>query len=296
MVNKFKKYMNKVLKMVVKHQIYFSTHPKQLALLMQEYDDLHYASRYHENEELHDWENLKYAVIDLEEQVDKDYAALVYDAWVATIEKEEISNHPLERKKNKTMEEIVSMCLDPEYRYKSIFPNRRSVLNHYLCTIGAGKAWNKDGFIGDKEGPSGCDMELFSYFWEETMPSNIKKEMTWLDDAEINQYRKKMKNSKKKSLNKEEGLFASFEKIDELLKKINPKKYASEQKKKAEDLKSYPFYPMVEDYSLICTMPENAHESFKKAAVEICEDILSNSREDKNNKKIATKILKKLKV
>ena len=45
---------------------------------------------------------------------------------------------------------------------------------------------------------------------------------------------------------------------------------------------------MIEGYSLICTMPKNAHESYIRAG-----RVLVNPFEEDNNKKIANKFIKK---
>lgn len=285
--------MSKILDLVVQERNYFEKHPRQLALLMKEYDDIHYASRYHENEEIHDWDNLKYAVIDLEEIVGEEYASLVYDAWCANIEDEEDSGHELEYKPQKTMNDIYAMCLDPRYRYNSIFPNKKAVQNHYLCVIGSGLAWTKDGFIDKRPGPSGTDMSLFWNFKKETLPSDIVSKCSWLKDKEIIKYRTIYEN-KKAAARKKNDISDALLEAEEFLKKLNPAKFLADQVKRQKERDEAPFYPLAEDYSLICLMPDNAHESYKVAAREICEQILNNKKESASNKKIAKKVLKKL--
>lgn len=49
-------------------------------------------------------------------------------------------------KSNKTLDEYVQMCIHPDYRYNTIFPDRASVLSHIFCTYGNGIEF-KDGYI-----------------------------------------------------------------------------------------------------------------------------------------------------
>lgn len=286
MSNIFKKAMDDILELVVKHKSFLEKNPKQLALLMNDYDEIHYASRFHKNKDLHDWDNLKYAVIDLEEVVSKKYANLVYDAWAANIEDEESSGHELEYKPNKTMDDFINMCLDPKYKYKSIYPNRKSVLNHLLCVIGNGYDWNKKGFLTKSHGPSGTEMETFWGFKKEKIAENIEKECYWLKNKEINEYRKIYLKSKSKK-----DKFPDLEKLEWILSKLDPK-YAKKIEQEKKEQEAAPFYPLC-DYSKIWTMPKNAHASYKEAAYEICTTILTDPKESKENKDMAKKIKKK---
>lgn len=290
MSNPFVKAMEKILKLVVKHQSFLEKNPKVLAKMMQEYDDLHYASRHHPNEKLHDWNNLKYDVIDLEDQVGSQYASLVYDSWAATLFQYEDwePKTALEKKKNKTMDEIVKMCLDLKYRYNSMYPSRKSVLDYYLCCIGTGLGWNKEGFIGPKEGPSGTDMNIFEDYDKEEIPEKILKSFTWLKDPDIELGRKTMWQDRKDHFKKKEQEREHFKNIEKALMSELP------EFKKLDEVKNTPYYPLSEDYSLICNIPKNVDPSFVKAAKEICNAILNNQEESMSNKKIAKKILKKL--
>ena len=308
-MSKFTDNMTQVLQLTIKHKSYLEKNPKHLALLMKEYDELHYSSRYHDDENIHDWNNLKYAVIDLEDVVDPEYASMVYDAWASTrIDDDDgtpESWHPLERKTNKTMDEIVEMCLDPKYRYNSIFPNKKAVLSHYLCTLGSGLCWNKNGFIGEKS-PSGESSEMFDFYWEETLPFFLQEELTWLNDEEINKCKQRKKKAisdeKKKREDEREKHKQEMEKaineITDLLKGDDLAKFKEGMKNKAQERieaeLTAPYYPIHEEYALICHIPENAHPSYVTAAIEVCNDILQGEKESEENKKVATKLLKKL--
>lgn len=309
MANPFTSAMKKVLKIVIKEKDYLEKNPKVLAKLMAEYDDIHYASRFHKNEKMHDWDNPKYAVIDLEEVTTKSYAHLIYDAWTANCDKEEAEEgHELEYKPNKTMDEYVEMCTSPKYIYHSIFPNRKQVLNHFLCTIGTGIKWNKDGFLADT-GPSGEDMTKYKGFSKIDFPEHIKVQCTWLENEEINLYRKvrsdKDQERKRKEKEQMDKMLEQMNKVKEILKskvlddspELDKIKKVSEELDRMENVfkvpDDHPFYPIC-DYSPITHFPENAHISYLKAGKEICESILSNPKESASNKKQATNILKDL--
>lgn len=290
MRNPFTAAMTKILKIVVKHHKFLKNHPLVLAKIMKEYDDLHNASRHHPNENWHDWNNLKYAVIDLEEnpKITPEYANLVYDAWASTISGEEDleEKHPLENKLNKTMDEIVTMCLDPNYRYNCLFPNRRKVLDYYLCCIGTGYGWSQDGFIGPQNGPSGSDMNQFVNYQTATIPEKILQEFTWLSNPDIIQGKDLMLQSQK-------AHFAKKQADRERLKLVEQEllKYDSQYAKEMNQEKNSPFYPLCE-YSLLCNIPKNAHPSYLSAAKEVCLEIISSEQESSSNKKIAQKVLK----
>lgn len=292
--------MKKVLKIVLKEKTYLEQNPKVLAKLMAEYNEIHYASRFHEDERKHDWDNLKYPVIELESQTTPEYAHLVYDAWCAGISREEYDAEAeakktkkfkaMEAKINKTMDDHVAICTSKEYRYNSLYPDRRQVLSHYLCTIGNGIDWNKDGFLTNM-GPSGQDMMIYHNYREVEVPEKLLKQWTWLENEEIVKYRDKMNKvhkaaqaKRKKEEKAQDALMAKLKKMKDLAGIVKDFVIPAD----------YPYYPMSEQYSNLCLIPDNAHESYKAAAIEVCEDILKNKKEEANNVKIATKMLKKL--
>jgi hypothetical protein len=294
MSNPFTKAMTKILQLVVKHQNYLINNPPQLAKLMKEYDLLHYASRHHDNENLHDWENLKYAVIDLEEVVSPFYASLVYDAWASIIRDEESSGHPLEDKPNKTMDDYFKMCLDPKYRYHSLYPNRQFVLNHYLCGY---FLWNAQGYLKSRRDVGPCENDLEQFKGSQTckLPANIQKSLTWLTNKEINLCKKRYHQAQVKHRQENDKLETSLKEIEKFLKKADPKKYQTDQLKKQKAIDEHPYSLISKEYSAIYSIPDNAHPSFKAAAIEVCEGILTRPKEHKANKTIAKQILKRLK-
>lgn len=294
MSNPFTKAMKKILQLVVKHQKYLVANPPQLAHLMEEYNTLHYASRHHPKENWHDWENLKYAVLDLKELVSPFYADLVYDAWCCPFRDEEDEIHPIKNKPNKTMDDYVAMCLDPNYRYNSLYPNRQFVLNQYLCSTGY--IWSAQGYLKSRidMGPCGNDLEQFKGSETCVMPDNIKKSITWTEDVDIILGKQNLKKSEVAKRKKDNKLRDSLDEIEKFLAKLDPKKHEEEQKQKKKDTEEHPYNEIIKDYSAIWNMPDNAHESYKLAAREVCEGILTRPKEHKRNKTIVKQILKRL--
>jgi hypothetical protein len=294
MVNPFTKAMKKILQLVVKHQKYLVTNPTQLAWLMNEYNLLHYASRHHPNEKWHDWENLKYAVLDLKEVVSPFYADLVYDAWASSLRNEEDSLHPIEDKPQKTMDDYVAMCLDVNYRYHSLYPNRQYVLNHYLCSTGY--VWSAQGYLKGRNtiGPCGNDLEQFKGSQDCTLPPEIQKSVTWLLNPEIILGKQNLKDSEVLHQAKDKKLTITLKEIDKFLAQHDPKKHQDAQAKKQLAIDKHPYNLISKDYSAIWSLPDNAHQSYKLAAIEVCQGILSRSKEYEENKPLAQEILKRL--
>ncbi len=280
--------MGRILSEVVERRDFFEQHPKALAYWMGWYDNIHYASRFDKDEKLHDWDNLKYDVIDLEETVGEEYANLVYDAWGVNIREGEDSKrgklHKLEGKINKTMDEWVKLSLDPAYRYNCIFPNRTAVLNYLLCVIGTGLDWNKEGFICNM-GPSGTDLSVF-HGYNSVGKRNLPKALvnlveTWKQHKIISSGFRRFNDAKRKEQRKKKERDDAMDVLLATLPKTKSKPKSSPQ---------IEFYPMCE-YSKLVSMPENAHESYKNACKEICEAIVNTSK-DKRNVKIAKKFIK----
>lgn len=103
---------------------------------------------------------------------------LIYDAWSLHVSddmnpsfdefskliKEGVPLTELEKKElkiNKTFEDWVEIKLDPTYKYKSLYPDRKRVADHLLCTIGNGYGWNKDGYIIEEAGGADQDKSVY---------------------------------------------------------------------------------------------------------------------------------------
>jgi len=284
MINPYTEAMAQILKEVVNRKGFFKKKPKALAYLMQWYSHLHYASRFDPNKELHDWENLKYAILDLDKVVDSIYADFVYFAWGATIDYESKRSygkpHKLESKKNKTVQDWVKLCLDPKYRFHSLYPNRIKVIEKLLCHYGTGFTWNQEGFLSDPDG------EGIFYGYEtvgfKQLPKALKDlTVQWKRNTTIALGFKNWKIAIKQEQEEKK-------KADQALEYLQKKyKIPVEKLVKAEET----VYPMSK-YSPLTLMPTNAHPSYIKAGKEICELILSNPNESKENIRFAKKFMK----
>ena len=244
---------------------------------------------------------------------------LVYDAWGMhiTIEEEIPLNFDnfknlilngktiteLDKKMgklNKTLDDWVEIKTDKNYRYKSLYPNRKSVVNQLLCTIGNGYGY-KNGFVFKEA--SGADMNMELYFnWENaTFPKHIQEVVDFiLEDEEVKeildfQHAEAILFYEKREKDKKDSL------VEALLKSG---KTQNEAELFIEDLfnkdfitpdanKYSPYYPIC-DYSIITMFDKNTEVSYIKAAIEVCKDILENSSlERESNVKFANSFLNK---
>lgn len=157
--------VEKILSIAVNNFGYLRDHPKQLAWVMMNYSLVHRVGRI-----AYDacWDNPKYPILDAGDQMSKEDGNLLYDAWGVTVSNDiafpDPAREPLARKlckPNKTLDEWIDIKTDPNYRYSSLYPNERKVIDFLLCTIGTGMNWNKDGFI-THTGPSGVDEDIYA--------------------------------------------------------------------------------------------------------------------------------------
>lgn len=237
-----------------------------------------------------------------------------------------------ERKPNKTFDEWVEILTDKQFKYHSIYPDRRSVANHLLCTIGNGYGLSKNGFIIKEASGADQDEDIYGE-WENAKFSpeiqsiiesimNLPVVKSTLDaNYEQIQERKREEISKKrKSMNMfyeilkkagkykdEEGdleqdeVFDRLDEVDELKGKL------SSRKKRATEYHAY--YPISSSSKIhtICDPESRSREgiisidpSYITASKEICFDILDHlDVEDKahhgtNNGEYARKFLAQL--
>jgi hypothetical protein len=292
MKNPYTEAMTRILKEAVERRAFFEKHPQALAYWMQWYSDLHYASRHDPNPDLHDWENLKYAILDLSKQVGDEYMDYIYSAWGATIDadsKREFGKpHRLEAKKNKTMGDWFAMCLDPKYRFNGIYSDRIRVIEHIMCCYGTGLAWNEDGFISDRDGE-----ELFHGYetrGRKQLPEVLKRFVkAWRQHHVMlhgfKRWKAAIRRDRAEKIKAKRALKWVQKRHERLLKK-----YKAKLDDKLVPAKPETFYPMSE-YSPLTHMPANAHPSYVAAAKEICGLILVSPDETKENKQYASKFL-----
>ena len=272
---------------------------------------------------------------------------LIYDAWGMHISYEnkqpsyeEFCNvinggkvlTELEKKQlkpNKTLDEWVEILTDENYRYHSHYPNRRSVLNNLLCTIGTGYSLSPDGYIIEGASGAGEDRSIYGD-WEnaefredikEIVDSILNKEVVKMTLDKASEYVKKAE---------EERHMKDYGRIYDFLKKSNIYDVAKQGKLAAsklnkimsalvkgkdeddeddEDNEYRPYYPISTSSTIWYIADKESQtrkgimhidQSYIDGAIEVCRDILahekeeSESRHSSKNVEYAKKILGKL--
>lgn len=138
-------------------------------------------------------ENPKYK-IEMCEPTSEKHEDLIYDAWGMHLERDlerptwdefeqivfgtsnvsefEIKLHKI----NKTFDEWVEVLTDKQYRYNSVYPNRRAVANHLLCVIGNGYGF--DGkFVFQTSGGANQDKDLYGFWKNAVFPTKIQNKL-----------------------------------------------------------------------------------------------------------------------
>lgn len=287
-------------------------------------------------------DNPKYK-IEMCDPDDDDIENYIYDAWGMHVVDEnngisydkfhkliydgkELSDFDVKMlKSNKTMDEWVELLTDKSYRYSMLYPNRRSVLNGLLCTIGTGYGLSKDGFIYKES--SGADQDLTEYgdwenakfrddiqkvvdkimespFVEETIEclfSVIEKHRKEKEDKDYKMNKSFYNTLKKAGLyKKEEGILSHHElhgRLDDYFVSMDVSSKPNSKKNNAYR-KYYPISTSSKIY-IICD-PESQKrcgitsidQSYIDASIEICNDIIEHQDiEEEKNIKYAKKIL-----
>jgi hypothetical protein len=244
---------------------------------------------------------------------------LVYDAWGMHITMEEkiplnfdnFKNLILNGKNiteldkkmgklNKTIDDWVEIKTDENYRYKSLYPDRKSVVDHLLCTIGNGYGY-KNGFVFEEAGGADMNMELYFNWENATFPKHIQEVVDFiLEDEEVKeildfQHAEAILFYEKREKDKKDSLVKALVKLGKTQKEIELfiEDLFNEDFITPDTNKYKPYYPIC-DYSIITMFDENTHDSYIKAAIEICKDILENSSlERESNVKFANSFLNK---
>ena len=345
-----KKVIDPILKSIKKHQE-FLTQPEnlpQLAKLGFMYNFLWYAGRvcWGYGGKISDGRecgnNPKYKIEMCDPKTDE-IEELIYDAWgmhVSNFEDplsfdefmqkvnggRELS--PLEKKMlkvNKTFDEWVEILTDKNYRYSSIYPDRRSVADHLLCVIGNGYGINKDGFVYAEASGADQDQALYGDWENSQLVPEIRKV---IDDIIVipefrltidtyYQFVMEIKEKKKSEERERNRTFYEVLKLNDLYDEsegdlrwdeihrrmgILFKKSGIDREEKSE---YNPYYPIC-DYSIIWIIGsqkerekhgiKEVHQSYINACIEICEEIILNKeaedKERKGNVTFAKKFLK----
>lgn len=317
--------INPVLNTIIKNLDYL-TEPEnlgQLAKLGYMYEKLWYAGRYsfgYEGKIKSGYEcedNPKYKLemcdVGTEEQYD-----LVYDAWGMHISEgweipesfegfrdliltgKTYSELELKMlKPQKTLDEWVEIKTDPEYRYKSLYPNRKSVINNLLCTIGTGYGYSK-GFIIEQASGADQDRTLYGKWENAELEPGIQKMVDKvLEDPEVElvietrrqgylEYQEKDQESTNNRLKEIcSDLNIKLEddlkdiSISDLTQIILGKMGKKDIQKTKEEYRTY--YPICE-YSNITKLDKDSDPSYILGAIEICRDILDHIEEEKSQR------------
>lgn len=311
MINLEKKAL-KVLKIVKKYKNYLikPENLPQLAKIMKSWDKLYYSIRVTYGMKYNMPDRDKWLIEDKGwcENNPKDYLLededlrndLIYDAWCVNISEKhknipyywEFQEPSLKdtffSKPNKTIDdwqEFFDKC------YPSLCTFRKSFLSRILCCIGTGCDWTKDGYI-DHEGPSGVYENVYALWKMAKVDYKIVKELDKIFKIPEMEIVYKTMAEYFNEPDPAEEVMEMMTAFDKDWQEKIAKSRAEEQERQIENFKYYP----IRKSSPIMNIPENAHISYVKAAEEICNDIISSSRESESNKKCVTEVLKKLKL
>lgn len=175
-------------------------------------------------------------------------------------------------KSNKTFDEWVEILTNPEYRYSSIYPDRRSVADHLLCAIGNGYGF-KNGFIIIEASVADQDTTDYSD-WKN---AKFREDIQEVVDS-----------------------IATDPEVETVLRHVDVKKAEYEAKNLADEIKcwgmsykdvqktdkfkllissgkgeKFEYYPICE-FSKITMINHSSHPSYIAEGVEICEYIIAN--------------------
>ena len=270
----------------------------------------------------------------------------IYDAWAQHVSSNNLRNFeefykivkegqeltPIEIKLlkiNKTFEDWVEIKTDDTYRYKSLYPDRKSVANSILCTIGSDYSYNKEGFVFEKAGGADQNLALYGDWKNAKLRKDIEEmidkilllpEVKATIDTDYEkrlEYKKKADKEKQESYDifyrvmKHAGVYKDeegqlpFDVIQDRMEKVfeeNEKaanllkpaaEAISERKKRKIAYRTY--YPIC-NYSNIYAIKNKStkfHSSYINAAIEVCNEILEHKNEEKENYKFAEGFIKK---
>jgi hypothetical protein len=313
---------DKILKTIEKHQdeLCETKNLPQLAKLGYMFNTLYYSGRWFNKCD----NSPKYEIEDRIKYNNDKNRDLVYDAWGMHVRnndnnpttfdqfsdmirngKELTPNEKLSRKKNKTFDEWEEIFLDENYRYKSLFPNRQSVADYLLCTIGTGYKYNHEtGCIIEKASGGGKDIDIYGIWENAEFPDHINQvveeilnnpqskmaiDQSHREITDINE-QKKMEDQETIKLNKmafsllltEINKYLTQENRPNVTidipyddKKAILREFTSRYRKDEEKVKKYEYYP-IGTYANILDLDEKSHPSYIKAALEISHDIVND--------------------
>lgn len=282
--------------------------------------------------------NPKYKIEECD-PINSEVEDLIYDAWSMHVTHDsETLNYTdfinlvkngkplsdLDRKMlkiDKTFEDWVEILTDKKYRYSSLYPDRKSVADNLLCTIGTGYGLSKQGFIYKEAG--GADQNESSYGdWKNAkfrvdigakvdrilVIPEVKETIDANYEA-VAKFKKEKKDKERKDNSFLLGILrkAGFYKDDEgdistseILDRLDDMDLFSSGKKEKKT-KYRQYYP-ISNYSIIYIIGneesqlregiEKIDPSYVKASIEICKDIVAHESEEREeNVKFAKEFL-----
>lgn len=304
-----------LLEIVVENFDYFRKNPSHLAWAMMNYEHLSKVSYIVLKDEA---KTPKEGVEGLEKKLSKDDFALLTDAYSAVLPDPHFSDAnimlPLDSKPNKTFNEWVELLTDEKYRYSDLYPTKKHVKNNLLCVIGTGYDWNKEGFITEL-GPMGTDMVIFAGYLgaEEKVAKEVRDKIVSIrrhPDINLNNLVERwfqaeialsyVDNGWHRASEARRIVNELNEKCAELSEEVGKKLkteiartfFEMEQKNAFRERKIRTYYPLCE-YSNLVTMPDNAHQSYVNAGIEVAKEILANKKEPYESREYARAFLDK---
>ena len=278
---------------VVKNFDYFRQNPSHLAWAMMWYEAIGRTWRINHD----DYTNPKDYLLKMEDKINKADADLLYDAWGITVSNYQLFQDDPEglgSKPDKTVDEWIQYKTSLEYPFHDLYYNKYRVIDDLLNTVGNSMSWNKNGFV-TKTGPSGIDESVYAGYTrcEDKIKPNIHQNVLRYVDMlsarpdigrQVYEYTAKAIENNVLIHNGKDFFEVvdpetTKKRNDELSKLVDYLKtkncmFDSEEEVKNKEEK-ITWYPFCKNYSLLCKMPDNAHESYKKAGIEICETLLN---------------------
>jgi hypothetical protein len=265
-------------------------------------------------------DNPKYK-IEMCEPQNQEIENLIYDAWGQHVSndgpiynffdiikngKELTELEKKELKLNKTFEDWVEIKTDPGYKYKSLYPDRRSVANSLLCTLGGGYGFDKNGYIIEEASGADQDRAIYGDWKNAKFAPKIKKVVDKIISNpqvkrtvdEYNKYLQKFQDEKDRR-NKAWTDDVDFD-IDELKSLLA--KLKGQGGKPKEYVKPYSqYYPISSSSSIYLIIDQETkdrlgikkiHQSYIDAGTEVCKEIIENKdKEREENVEFAYKYL-----
>ncbi|RLI47033.1 hypothetical protein DRO61_08500 [Candidatus Bathyarchaeota archaeon] len=269
---------NSVLKTIKSNWTYLKENPKHLAWCMMHFSLIHSVGR-----QMGECDNNpKYDLEWLEEWCEENSndGNLLYDSWGVTVangyEFPDLArnNVPKSEKINKTMEDWVDICTHEDYRYNSLFTDKKRVVDHYLCVNGTGIGWNKDGYLDDV---SSCDTPNSAFYGytmcENEVPKKIREKILSLKNdpyikSNVDEYMRKVEINWSGNEAEQEivsDIYKIRREVEEKCKELNME-CADELVKRFEDAYKYCVYT-IKISDIYDKMSDEAKEEARKTNI-----------------------------